>query len=122
MTDSTGQSPADHEGTDYELDELDQLARNAVQVLRSHIKSYHTRSCDCAACVAIGVLDGYHCVVDAVQAQRQPLPPDPKDSEVLNMTRRDLRLLLDTLSRTLYTVVTNNHCRLDTVTPKELVR
>ncbi len=50
------------------------------------------------------------------------LEPDERDDEVLTMTRRQLRILLRTLSLELLDIAFKDHVRLDTVTPKELAR
>ena len=50
------------------------------------------------------------------------LPPDEGDDEVLTMTRRDLRILLRTLSTETLKVARKNYVRLDTITPEEVAR
>ena len=42
------------------------------------------------------------------------LEPDERDDEVLTMTRRDLRILVNGILK--------NHVRLDTITPEEIAR
>ena len=50
------------------------------------------------------------------------LDPDERDDEVLTMTRRDLRILLRTLSTESLEVALKTYVRLDTITPEEVAR